>query len=83
MIFIMYWEIYMRYSMLIICSVLLSACADEIGYDAGHSDGYATGYNTACKIRATYIHGNWSNEDYSRGYSDGNVAGINACHRDE
>ena len=64
-------------------AVVLAAagCEDKAAeYDSGHSDGYAVGYNTACQIRRTLIEENWSSESYSKGYSVGMVAGINACN---
>ena len=48
-------------------------------YDSGYDDGYAEGYNTTCKIRATLVEGDWDDEHYSRGYSDGRVTGSAAC----
>jgi hypothetical protein len=64
-------------------AVLLGGCweSSEVSYERGYDDGYAVGYNTACKIRSTLIDGDWSNKHYSRGYSDGNTAGIAACQR--
>lgn len=63
----------------------LAACGgvDEDAYDSGYSDGYAVGYNTTCEIRATIIEGDWSNEDYSRGYADGQTDGTIACNADK
>lgn len=65
--------------------LLISACGgiDEDAYDRGHSDGFAVGYNTTCEIRATLVEGDWSNEDYSRGYADGQTAGTIACNADK
>ena len=55
----------------------------EERYRAGYSDGYATGYNTACKIRATMVEGDWGNPDYNRGYGIGERAGRADCyHKD-
>ena len=51
-------------------------------YGIGYRDGYAVGYNTACEIRATMIHGTWEEPEYSRGYSDGQTAGILVCNSD-
>jgi hypothetical protein len=48
-------------------------------YDTGYSDGYAEGYNTTCKIRATMVEGDWDDENYSKGYRAGNIAGAQAC----
>ena len=64
--------------------VLLSACigADpDERFDAGYSDGYAVGYNTECKIRATLVERDWEDPDYSSGYSQGLIAGADACKR--
>lgn len=63
----------------------LTSCGgiDEDAYDSGYEDGYAVGYNTTCEIRATMIEGDWSNEDYSRGYADGQTAGTIACNADK
>lgn len=71
-------------SALVLMGILaLSACTDaEERYDVGHSDGYAVGYNTACEIRATLIEGDFDNNDYSRGYAQGQTDGIIACNRD-
>ena len=52
--------------------------ADE-RYDAGVSDGYAEGYNTECKIRATLVDGDWSDENYLQGYQEGRAAGVADC----
>lgn len=49
-------------------------------YSAGFGDGYAVGYNTACEIRATFIRGDWSNDQYAKGYAQGQEAGIVACN---
>jgi hypothetical protein len=63
--------------------LLLSSCADsEERYDVGYDDGYAVGYNTACRIRATLIEGDFDNTDYARGYAEGQSAGIVACNKD-
>jgi len=61
----------------------LTACGEsnDTPYQRGLSDGYAVGYNTTCKIRATLIAGVWDNAHYSRGYADGNAAGVAACNR--
>ena len=62
-------------------TLVAAGCEDKAAvYDSGYSDGYAVGYNTACQIRQTLIEGNWSSEAYSKGYSAGKVAGINACN---
>ena len=71
----------MRFSLFLIVRLLVSGC-DDIGFDEGYSDGYAVGYNTACKIRATLITGEFDNADYAKGYSSGQTAGIVACNRD-
>lgn len=61
--------------------LVLTLAACEVGespdarYDSGYSDGYAAGYNTACKIRATIIEGDWDDADYTRGYNEGQSAG--------
>lgn len=52
-------------------------------YNSGYNDGYAEGYNTQCRIRATFVKGDWDNKHYSRGYNDGRNEGINACMMDE
>ena len=63
---------------------MLSSCGgdDEEAYDRGYDDGFAVGYNTACEIRATLIDGDWSDEDYSRGYAEGQSDGTIACNAD-
>lgn len=75
----------MRRLSLVTISLALTACGgvDEEAYDSGYSDGYAVGYNTTCEIRATIIEGDWSDEDYSRGYADGQTAGTIACNADK
>jgi hypothetical protein len=67
--------------LIFVLALALQGCSpspDE-RYDTGYSDGYAEGYNTACKIRATMVEGDWEDENYSRGYRAGNAAGIQAC----
>ena len=72
----------------ILASVALTACGDnfggsnKLGFDEGYSDGYAEGYNTTCDIRATLVHGEWENADYSRGYNSGRQAGSFQCLED-
>ena len=65
---------------------LVSACGGaakkEQRYESGYKDGYAVGYNTTCEIRATFIEGDWSDHDYSRGSAQGSVAGSVACQGD-
>lgn len=72
---------------ILLCFVyfVVSACgpkADE-RYDTGYSDGYAEGHNTACKIRATLVEGDWENPGYSRGYRDGQFASAAACRAEK
>ena len=69
----------------IILGLALSACegVDEEAYDRGYDDGYAVGYNTTCEIRATMIEGDWADEDYSRGYAEGQTDGTIACNADK
>jgi len=52
-------------------------------YDSGYNDGHAEGYNTACKIRATLVEGDWDDKNYSRGYQDGRAEGVADCKRDK
>jgi hypothetical protein len=61
--------------------LFLAGCGPSVDsrFDTGYSDGYAEGYNTACKIRATLVEGDWDDENYSMGYRAGNVAGAEAC----
>ena len=66
--------------------LLLAGCDDTNWESAGYQDGYAATYNTACKIRATLIHGKWDNAKYSAGYGRGaNAAALevarNGCKR--
>ena len=75
-----------RYTLFLIACFALSSCEPapkpEERYDVGYDDGYAVGYNTACEIRATLIEGDWGNEHYSKGYSEGQTAGIIACNQE-
>lgn len=65
-------------------SLALIGCENaEEAYARGYSDGYAVGYNTACEIRATLVEGDWSNENYSRGYATGQTDGIIVCNNFE
>ena len=70
-----------KFSLIILMAASLMACEEgnDTAYNRGYSDGYAVGYNTACKIRATLIAGDWSNAHYSRGYADGKNAGKKDC----
>ena len=63
-------------------ALVLAGCGEssDVSYQKGYQDGYAVGFNTACKIRATFITGDWENKHYSRGYADGNPAGTIACY---
>jgi len=70
--------------MLVSTCFLLSACIGENSderFDVGFSDGYAGGFNTECKIRATLVEGDWDNANYSSGFSQGLIAGADACRR--
>jgi len=53
--------------------------SDDSAYDRGYHDGFAVGYNTTCKIRATLIDGDWSNDAYSDGYDYGYSDGAKEC----
>ena len=60
--------------------ITVTSCGDSTArYQSGYNDGYAVGYNTACKIRTTLIEGDWSSEEYSKGYAAGVTDGITAC----
>jgi hypothetical protein len=64
--------------------LILSGCDDpDERYDVGYSDGYAVGYNTTCEIRRTLVEGDFGNEDYARGYADGQSDGSIACNSDK
>jgi len=52
-------------------------------YYMGYSDGYAVGYNTTCEIRRTLVERDFGNEDYARGYADGQSDGSIACNTDK
>jgi hypothetical protein len=73
----------MRILAVLLIAVVTNGCDSssnsEARYEIGHSDGYASGYNTTCKIRATLIEGDWSNESYASGYREGYSEGENAC----
>jgi hypothetical protein len=58
--------------------IFITPSSDE-RFDTGYSDGYASGYNTTCKIRATLVEGDWSNEHYKEGYNQGYSAGAADC----
>ena len=64
-----------------IALLVLLSCGDSADsrFDSGYSDGYVFGYNTACKIRATMIEGDWDDKNYSRGYNAGRIDGSAAC----
>ena len=70
-----------RLSISIACLLTLMGCGPSADsrYDSGYSDGYAEGFNTACKIRATLVEGDWDDENYSSGYRAGNFAGTADC----
>jgi hypothetical protein len=70
-----------RLSILVSIALSTSACKEEDKFDVGYDDGFATGYNTACEIRATLIEGDWDSPTYSRGYNEGNAAGVIVCNR--
>jgi hypothetical protein len=78
-----------KHYLILAIGLAVSACGgltdgvDEDAYDRGYNDGYAVGYNTTCEIRATLVEGDWSNEDYSRGYAEGPTAGTIACNADK
>ena len=73
----------MRLLVAFILATFVSGCLEDEDerFDAGHSDGYAVGYNTECKIRATFIEGDFDNKGYSRGYNAGLVDGANDCKK--
>jgi hypothetical protein len=66
---------------ILILTLLLQGCFNDsdADYNYGYGDGYGAGYNTTCKIRSTMIKGDWSNEDYSKGYRVGYSDGSYAC----
>ena len=72
----------MKKTCLFIISLALFGCGESADkrFDSGYSDGYAVGYNTACKIRATMVKGDWDDEEYSNGYAKGKSAGTTACY---
>lgn len=70
-----------RLSALVLVLFSVAACKEEDKFDAGYDDGFASGYNTACEIRATLIEGDWDSQSYTRGYNEGNAAGILECNR--
>lgn len=49
--------------------------------DVGYDDGFAVGYNTACKIRATLVEGDWKSKPYSEAYRQGYADGERECLR--
>ena len=81
------WEVLdKKYTMKKILFVLcfltfLVGCGEsaDLRYDTGFDDSYAVGYNTTCKIRATLVEGDWDDENYSKGYNDGLIAGADEC----
>ena len=67
----------------VVATLTLSGCDDpEERADVGYTDGYAVGYNTACKIRATLVEGDFENADYARAYARGQTDGTIACNAD-
>ena len=67
----------------LLCIAMLAGCGGTDGddrYGVGYRDGYAVGFNTTCEIRATLVEGAWDDEDYSRGYAEGQVAGTIDCN---
>lgn len=71
------------FSLALITLLLLTACDkgkdNEERADVGYSDGYAVGYNTECKIRVTFIEGDWENKAYKEAYHRGEYDGKTAC----
>ena len=68
----------------------LSAHAPRGGHRGTQCFGFADrqadrdrSYNTTCEIRATLVEGDWSDEDYSRGYAEGQTEGAFACNADK
>jgi hypothetical protein len=59
--------------------LFLVSCDSEDQYDVGYSDGHATGYNTTCNKGYTSIWGRFDDEDYARGYADGQADGVRKC----
>ncbi len=56
----------------------LMSCDSKDWEAAGHQDGYAATINTACKFRATSVHGKFDDAAYAKGYSRGAQAGAAA-----
>lgn len=60
--------------------ILLSCEASDSAYDRGYGDGYAVGYNSICYPNTSnFIHGDFDNSDYSKGYYDGEYDGKADC----
>ena len=74
---------FMRLLVAFILAAFVSGCLEDEDerFDAGHSDGYAVGYNTECKIRATFIEGDFDSKGYSRGYNAGLLDGAKDCKK--
>ena len=62
--------------------VLLQGCSPsaETSYKAGYYDGYAEGYNTVCKFDISPAQADWSNKDYIKGYSAGQLDGASKAN---
>lgn len=67
----------MRLNCLMVVGLLpLAAACDSKDWEAaGHQDGYAATVNTACRFRATMVHGKFDDAAYAKGYSQGAQAG--------
>lgn len=70
---------------LLLVALTSAGCGNaDADYDRGYDDGSVVGYNTTCHdFSGNLIHGDWENEDYSRGYADGMQDGIEECRREQ
>jgi hypothetical protein len=58
-------------AIVIVLFMALAGCDSKDWESAGYQDGYAATINTACRIRATRINGDFDKASYAKGYSRG------------
>jgi len=67
----------MKHFYLYLSILFIQACSPSASdnYKSGYNDGYAEGYKTACRIKLSPAKGNWNDENYSKGYGEGQLDG--------